>query len=354
MGLTDHDRLPFLGGDSAMIAKVRAYDWRANPLGEPSGWSPELVATASFVLESGFPALLVWGPEMITIYNDAFRPILGDKPESLGQPLDRVWAEIWTAIEPLVSRAYAGQATFIEDHPLTINRYGYDEATHFTFCYSPVRLGDGSVAGMIGTVMETTKAVQARERTRLLNNELGHRIKNTMAMVQAIAQQSLRHVTERDLVDAFKERIVALGHANDILVQLSWEGAPIGTVIAAMLETHGDGGRIETDGDEVALGPKAVLSLSLLLHELATNAAKYGCLSVPGGRVVLSWRRRDDDFILGWREVGGPPAETPARTGFGSRIIKLGLLGTHDVDARYLSTGFEAEFRAPFSRLIET
>src|SRR6185503_6809392 len=126
----------------AVARKVREFDWGATPLGPSRDWPPELKTVVRQILESRFPAAIVWGPAYTTIYNDAFLPILGDKPEALG----RSFAE----------RAYAGEATYISDFPLVIDRYGKPEQAWFTFCYSPLRLSDGTVAGMIDTVVETT------------------------------------------------------------------------------------------------------------------------------------------------------------------------------------------------------
>lgn len=337
-----------------MAARVRAFDWAATPLGDPATWPAELVTSASFVLESHMPAALVWGPDYITIYNDAFRPILGNKPEALGRSFRDIWAEAWDELLPIVTRAYAGESTFIEDFPLIIDRRGFSEQAWFTFSYSPVRRADGTVMGMIDTVIETTSAVQARERNRMINNELGHRLKNTMALVQAISGQSFRHLADRTPVEAFNARIVALGAANDVLLQARWESAAITDVIASALAAHDAGDRVRTNGPGWLLGPKAVLSLAMLLHELGTNAQKYGALSADGGFVELDWTQEGDDFVLRWRELGGPPAAAPARTGFGTRLINLGLLGTGRSIVRYLSTGLDAEFRVAVQRLAES
>ncbi|WP_243369274.1 sensor histidine kinase [Microvirga solisilvae] len=147
-----------------MVERIRAFDWAATPLGPIETWPAELKSAAGLVLESGFPAALVWGPSLVTIYNDAFRPILGAKPEALGRSFADVWSEIWHEIGPLVENAFAGQATFIEDYPLVINRRGEPEQTYFTFSYSPVRAADGTILGMIDTVMETTDKMQVARR----------------------------------------------------------------------------------------------------------------------------------------------------------------------------------------------
>jgi PAS domain S-box-containing protein len=114
------------------------------------------------MLASKFPACLVWGPDLITIYNDAFKPILGAKPEALGRPFKEVWSEVWDEIGPIAERAMAGEATFIKHFPLMVERNGYPEEAFFTFCYSPVRDENGAIVGFLDTVVETTTEVKTR------------------------------------------------------------------------------------------------------------------------------------------------------------------------------------------------
>ncbi len=113
--------------------------------------------------------------------------------------------------------------------------------------------------------------------------------------------------------------------------------------------------RFRIEGPSLALAPQATLSLSLLLHELTTNAVKYGALSVEGGSVGLSWRIEDGAekaVVLTWQEQGGPPATAPTRRGFGARLIQTGLVGTRDTRLDYSLTGLDAEFRAPMSQVV--
>lgn len=146
-----------------MGARVASHDWSATPLGPLSNWSPSLRIAVSMVLSSRFPACLVWGPDLISIYNDAFVPILGAKPDPLGRPFSDIWREAWSQIGPIAERAFAGEATFIEDYPVELARYGRLELAHFTFCYSPVHDEHGKVVGMIDTVIETTARVEAEK-----------------------------------------------------------------------------------------------------------------------------------------------------------------------------------------------
>ena len=197
--------------------------------------------------------------------------------------------------------------------------------------------------------------LEAGRQQHLLNQELSHRLKNTLAMVQAIASQTLKEVAERQAVEAFRQRLAALGLAHDVLLQQSWTAAPIATVVDKVLTFNAAASRVQARGPDVQLGSKAVLQLSLLLHELTTNAVKYGSLSVESGVVALAWQLdgpdETTDVVLNWTETGGPPVCPPVRTGFGSRLIRTGLGGTGGVELRYLSMGFSAEFRTPLGLL---
>jgi signal transduction histidine kinase/CheY-like chemotaxis protein len=157
----ESSELSFLAGGGEMGRRVATFDWACTPLGPIAEWSSALRVATGMVLSSRFPCCLVWGKELITLYNDAFRPILGTKPEALGRPFSDVWSEAWPMIGPIADRAFAGEATFIEDYSLVLQRSGQAEEATFTFCYSPVRDEHGVVVGMIDTVIETTSRILA-------------------------------------------------------------------------------------------------------------------------------------------------------------------------------------------------
>jgi len=166
-------KMMFPAAKGEMAARVRDFDWTQTSLGPIAEWSPTLRIVVDMMLSSHFPKCLCWGPDLISLYNDAYRPILGAKPEALGRPFGEVWSEAWDEIAPIVGRALAGEATFIEDYELAINRFGRPEQAYFTFCYSPVRDENGIVVGMLDTVVETTGKVRAdqqllKERNRFL------------------------------------------------------------------------------------------------------------------------------------------------------------------------------------------
>jgi two-component sensor histidine kinase len=176
-----------------------------------------------------------------------------------------------------------------------------------------------------GASRDLSERKQIEELQRLLANELNHRVKNTLATVQSIVNQTLRGATDiesaRAAVDA---RVIALAGAHDLLTDRSWTGADIVDLVTRAVAPF-VAGRIVLDGPSVDISPSQALGLSLALHELATNAAKYGALSCPEGRVELRWKVQDDRLHLSWRESGGPRVDPPSRRGFGSRLIENAL-----------------------------
>jgi serine phosphatase RsbU (regulator of sigma subunit) len=154
---------------SEMQHAVLAHDWAATPLGPAEQWSDTLRATVGTCLNSRFPMLLIWGPELVMIYNDAYAPLLGARhPSALGRSLRDVWADIWPTLCGMVDQVHAGTATFSEDLLLVTSRSGFDEETFFTFSFSPVVECGGRVAGILDTVVETTARVLAARRMAVL------------------------------------------------------------------------------------------------------------------------------------------------------------------------------------------
>lgn len=193
--------------------------------------------------------------------------------------------------------------------------------------------------------------LQAEADQRVLNQELSHRMKNSFAMVQAIASQTLRHVPDRGPVEAFIQRLHALSAAHDVLLQKNWAAAMLGSIVTNVLTPLVPADRVHIEGPALDLAPRATLSVSLLLHELTTNALKHGSLLESAGRVRVTWHVTDPDgsaeLVLDWKESDGPSVSQPTHRGFGSRLIRAGLAGTGGVDVRYLLEGFQARFTAP-------
>lgn len=185
----------------------------------------------------------------------------------------------------------------------------------------------GRAVRMAGISLDITARRAAEERQALLIHELNHRVKNTLATVQSMAMQSLRSAEDPLAANAaFLDRLMALSRVHDLLSEGVWEGASLSDVVRRTLEPYvQDLSRLTVLGPAVHLVPNAAVTLNLALHELATNAMKYGALSVPAGRVDITWRAEGAVLVIDWREAGGPPVEAPKRRGFGSRLIERGL-----------------------------
>jgi PAS domain S-box-containing protein len=193
----------------------------------------------------------------------------------------------------------------------------------------------GQPLRVVGATVDITDRKRAELHLRLLVNELNHRVKNTLATIQAIAGQTFHAARSLPQAqEAFSARIVALAEAHDLLTRENWEGAELTDVLARLQTLHGAPERFSLAGPSVRLAPRMALSLSMALHELATNAVKYGALSMPSGRVRIDWSVAPGAragtgggprLLLTWRESGGPPVLPPTRRGFGSRLIERGL-----------------------------
>ncbi|OLP55426.1 hypothetical protein BJF92_23050 [Rhizobium rhizosphaerae] len=467
------------------------FDWDASPLGPVKGWGAELRTLVTVMLNSLQPMLLVWGPEQITLYNDGYAQMCGNRhPGAFGHPFRDLWFDIWDRVDPIISDAYAGKGTSMDDIEFIMHRNGFPEEAHFAFSYTPVRGTDGAVLGMFCACTETTADVRLRreqisERERLLRifemspaataalvgpdhvfdfanaafnlisgqrpliglpaaealpelaavglidslntayrsglpltaqamplqfrragqqadekrlidivcqpmrdhsgamtgiliqaqdvtekraeeahrellaRELGHRLKNQLAMVQAIVSQTLRSAS--DIPTARRtlgDRLAVLGAAHDMIIRGDARSSTIADIVAQMAEVHDDRAapRIRAEGPALTMGARPTLSLSLILHELATNASKYGALSTPSGRVELRWAvstPTPDRVTIHWTEHEGPPVSAPASEGTGSKLIKAGLAGARDcrVEIRYEPAGLICTISADLAGL---
>jgi len=181
------------------------------------------------------------------------------------------------------------------------------------------------IAAVHAALREASRELKAREeRQGVMINELNHRVKNTLATVQALARQTFLK-TEGAPVDVFTERLIALSGAHDLLTKTGWREADMDQLVQASLGAHA--GRVRREGPPVALAPHTAVGLSMVFHELATNSAKYGALSAPEGRVEVTWRLDPvtENLAFAWRDVGGPPVTPPKTRGFGTRLIESSI-----------------------------
>jgi len=203
----------------------------------------------------------------------------------------------------------------------------------------PLRNEAGEVVGLTCALVDVTERKEGEAHLRLLLRELTHRSKNLLAVIQGMARQTARYAGSIDsFLDQFGARLQALAASHDLLVRESWHGASLGELIHSQLGGYLDrsASQVSVEGPALALKPEAAQNLGLALHELVVNAAKFGALSVPSGRVSITWRRRgdrDDNSVeLDWLEELGPTVKTRRKKGFGSLVIERNL--TRALDAR--------------------
>jgi two-component sensor histidine kinase len=486
--------IPDIPAAPGMAALVRTKDWSKTALGAAEDWSPNLTMVVNIVLASGFPMAVRWGPDFIMIYNDGYRPILGDKhPWALGLPFREVWPEVQPQLGPLHEAILSGKrsAIFAEDLLLKIQRHGSEwEDARFTISYSPAPDASAptGIGGVLITAVETTNrvlteaalrgseeryrsammlgrmgswevdfvkgvrnwtpegmalfgldlpdalghvggeadellqalhpedrhqlaqfhAIAGREDSfpaeyrivkpdgeirwlsgygrvlerqsdgkasrltnvatdvtdrkateahqRFLLQELSHRSKNLLSIVQAIADQTLRNCSDlKEFQDRFDGRLRGLAASNTLLALGDWRGSSLRALIELQLAPFIDlkSPQIEIEGPKVDLTAEAAQAIGLSLHELATNAVKHGALSVPAGRLSITWQtaaaRDTDGLNLDWRERSGPPVAAPRRTGFGhvvmKRMIEQAVKGT--VELNFAPDGLQWSLQAP-------
>jgi two-component sensor histidine kinase/PAS domain-containing protein len=485
-----------ISATSNMPALIRAKDWSKTTLGDADRWPPSLTLVVNLVLASGFPMAVRWGPDFVLIYNDGYRPILGDKhPQALGLPFREVWPEVQSVLAPLHESILSGErsAFFAEDLLLKIQRHGsLWENAHFTISYSPIpdTSAPTGVGGVLITAIETTNRVLMEEalrksqeiyrsamhlgrigswevdfvkgiRTwtregmalfginlpdglgqvggqsdefyqamhpedrhllgeyhaiaskqdsfpaeyrilkpdgqvcwlagygrvldrqpngqahrvinvatditerkaaethqRFLLQELSHRSKNLLTLVQSIADQSFRKSKDqKDFQSRLSGRLSGLAASNELLARGDWHGSSLRTLVEFQLAPFIDlsSSQLEIQGPEVNLTADASQAVGLALHELATNAVKHGALSLPRGRVRISWTidqaSRTDGLILDWREREGPPVAAPKQTGFGHVVIKsmIEQAVRGSVELNFAKEGLHWSLRAPES-----
>lgn len=224
-----------------------------------------------------------------------------------------------------------------------------------------VKREDGTVVRLVGTGRDVSDGVAREERRKTLNQELAHRLKNTLAIVTAIVNQTLR--SAKDVETGRKtllDRVHALSKAHDILLSGQHDAANVRAIVMGAVALHDDGGRIRTKGPNMPIGPKASMTLSLIVHELATNAGKYGSLSVASGFVDVEWSVTRDSadnhpiLRIDWLERGGPAVQAPKVKGFGTRLVEMGLSGSAggSTTLDYDADGFRCVINAPLVELM--
>ncbi len=331
-------------------AAISAFDWGTTPLGPIDTWAEWMRTLVLTVASSPHPMSLRLGPELTTIFNETFIPLLGARaPDALGKRFDEIWPELFDEVLPWLKRALAGEPVWKENTPLWINRNGFEELTYWTFAYTPVRDDRGRVAGILNIISETTEAVttqaaleranqtmaaevenamralaerdEAERQQRILKHELIHRMKNMLAVISSMVSHSIlsaRSVPHAAEVTA--ARLAAYARVQEVFSEGAWSDADLHEVVAAAIAPHLNGmeNRLTFNGPSVRLNAQHSLAIALAVHELATNAVKYGALSNGSGRVSVQWCMDEARFVFDWHELDGPEISPPKERGFGS------------------------------------
>jgi PAS domain S-box-containing protein len=265
----------------------------------------------------------------ITSWNSGATRIFGYEPEEMiGRPiLDIIPPELHEQEAEILSRLRRGERI---EHFDTVRIAKDGRRIDISLAVSPLRDSTGRIVGASKVGRDISERKRHEEFQRLLFDELNHRVKNTLATIQAIASQSLRLTASPEaFVASFNGRVRALARAHDLLVQGRMKGADVAELVREQVVLGApSGGHVEFSGPHVTLDPRLCVQLAMVLHELATNARKHGAMSQPGGRLTIAWRLESSPerrLLLEWRERGVPIAAAPASRGFGTTLIERSL-----------------------------
>jgi two-component sensor histidine kinase/FixJ family two-component response regulator len=361
-GADDYVNKPFSARE--LLARIRTNLQLARIRGEAEDARREQAARLEAVLSTVPTAVwFTYDPEAKHIFGNAYGArLLRLSPEanvslsaaSDERPRYRVFGNgrELAARELPLQRAARGEE--VRDEEIEIR---FDDSSSITLIVqaSPIRDGEGHFRGAVCAAADISDRKRQEQHRELLVNELNHRVKNTLTTVQSFAMQTLRNASSlADGRKRFDARLIALSKAHDVLVRENWDSAELREVIADSLAPYSGVAerRLRFDGPDIRIRPKAVLTLSMALHELATNAIKYGALSSHSGRIQISWTV-GEDFQLCWKEMDGPEVTVPNRRGFGSRLIEQGLSREFrgQADLRFDACGVVCTIRAPLAEI---
>jgi PAS domain S-box-containing protein len=288
---------------------------------------------------------------IVTSWNRAAERLFGyTAAEMIGKPIAILAAPGRENEMPaILERIRRGEQV---DHYETVRKRKDGSLVEIALTVSPVRDGTGRIVGASKIARDITEHKAAEERQQMLLAELNHRVKNTLALIQAMARQTAGRVgSVAAFMDVFEGRLQALAAAHELLTVTNWGGASLPGLVRRTLGPHTAEGRIVVAVEAATVPASLAQDLALALHELATNAAKYGALSVPGGRVLIEGGVTDDRAMwLAWREMGGPPVAPPARPSFGMLLLTHMLGHGHGgrVELDWRRGGLACTIRVPF------
>ena len=292
----------------------------------------------------------------VTSWNAGATRIFGYEPdEMIGQPIKKIIPpELHAEEDDILARLKRGERVH---HYETVRLAKDGRRVDISLTVSPVRDRSGRLVGASKVARDITERKQAEALQRLLMEELSHRVKNTLASVQAIASQSLRRAKRpEDFAIAFSSRIQALARTHALLTESKLRGADVGDLVRDQAFLGGsDDPRVSFSGPLLMLDQQATVHLGMVLHELSTNARKYGALSVPNGRVDVTWEMRHNGgrhLLLEWRESGGPRTSAPTSRGFGTTLIEQTLKTCGgSASLRYGTAGVTCKIELPLAEV---
>ena len=291
--------------------------------------------------------------EKITSWNRGAQLIFGySAEEMIGRSIRLlVPAERQSEEDAILAKIRAGER--IEHHE-TIRQRKDGELIHVSMTISPIRASGGKIIGASNIGRDITERHRAAETQRLLMREVNHRSKNLLAVVEAMVRKTASTTPAHELVSRISQRLQALSSIQNLLIYGEWRGVDLRALVDAQLR-HYPEDRVSVRGPAVMLQPPAAQALGLAIHELATNAARYGALSTSAGHVTVGWNVDDANgqpsFEMEWREHGGPLVDEPKSTSFGTTILRRAtsdaLSGT--VQAEYRRDGLRWHLSAPMT-----
>jgi two-component sensor histidine kinase len=308
-----------------------------------------------------FMAVLRGPDHAFELTNAACRKLLGDR-NIIGKPLRGALPEIeGQGYVELLDHVYrTGKTQVGRRMPLMlqVDAGAAPKQLFLDFVCAPIVAANREISGVFIEGIDITDHMRAEEHLRLINDELQHRVKNTLTVVSAIASQTLRGTSNDVALKKFQDRLAAFATAHDSLTTANWAAGRVRNVVQGALAPHQGGeARFSISGPDIILGAKPALSLALAVHELATNAIKYGALSSDRGRVEVDWDEKPDrgipTFYFRWQEADGPAVAAPSSMGFGSQLIKRVLKADFgpDVEVRYEPSGLICRLSAPMANI---
>jgi two-component sensor histidine kinase len=328
--VTELHSLRSLRDGASLVERANAVQARNRDLAEESEQLRNLLEKAP-----GFVGVLSGPTHIFIMANEAYRRLVGERDlvgYSVAEALPEVVEQGFIDLLDQVHSSRNAHVALRQKVALRNAPSGESQDRFLDFIYQPIFTDSGEVSGVLVQGHDVSDQVEAEEHQKRLINELNHRVKNTLAIVQSLAMQSFRKSpTPADGLTAFTARLAALSAAHNLLTRANWEAASLDDVLRAGIEATAGfhRGRFRMSGPAVTLQPQVATSVAMLVHELSTNALRYGALASSDGWVDIRWSIAANgmgrELAFDWSEQGGPRIEAPVRRGFGTRLIERGF-----------------------------